>query len=81
MRINSVHRAILDNQRAIMLALLQSATAVSTRSLRDRLEITSALTAVPKVKPKRRAPRVIDVIGGGAFMSDVGNQGWPKVKR
>jgi len=81
MRINAVNRAILDNQRAIMLALLQHATAVSTRALRDRLEITSALTVVKRPKPKRRAPRVIDVIGGGAFMSDVGDQGWPKVKR
>jgi hypothetical protein len=32
-------------------------------------------------KRKRKTPRVIDHVGGGAFMSDVGDQGYNKMKR
>jgi hypothetical protein len=73
MRINAVNRAILDNQRAIMWALMYPGDAKKT--LHPRFDLTSEMTIVRKAKPKRRRPRAIKI--GGAFMNDVGEQeGW-----
>lgn len=75
-RLTSIQRVILENQRAIMLALLQHATAISTRSLRDRLEVTSAMTVVKKPKRKRKP---VSYRGEDAFMNDIGDQGYPEM--
>lgn len=52
----------------------------NTAALQLRLKKLFDKAATPKVvKPKRRTRRVIDRVGGGAFMNDVGDQGFRTV--
>lgn len=77
--LSKTDRALLENQRAIMLGLLMllpvpiNKRSPAQTALRDRLNETSALTVQP-VKRRRRKPKQVI---NGAFAMDVGdNQGW-----
>lgn len=51
MKLTRAERLILHNQRAVMVALLQHATAVSTKIIRSRIELTDLAM---KIKPRKR---------------------------
>lgn len=73
-RLSKTDRALLENQRAIMFALV-TRSPINRAMLRARIEITSALT-VPNPPKKRRKP----ASRKGAFANDIGDQGYRPLK-
>lgn len=70
-RLTKTDRVLLDNQRAIMFALV-ARSPINKAMLRARIEITSALTVPNPPKRRRRKPQPT-----GAFALDCTKQlGW-----